>query len=71
MDQLNSGLETEVSDRVQTYGHTTVSTDDGDGNGGSQGEVSELFSDKSRSTDDIQGGDTEEPERGSVENPRD
>jgi len=61
MDRLNSGLETEVRDRVQTYGHAAVSTDDRNGNGGGQRGVFELFSDKGRCTDYIQSGNTEEP----------
>jgi hypothetical protein len=38
-----------------------VSTNDWDGNGRGEREVSELLSDKSRSTDYVQGGDTKEP----------
>jgi len=39
-----------------------VSADDRDGNGRSKGEVSQLLGDKGGSTDNIQGGDTKEPE---------
>jgi len=47
---------------VRTYGHTAVPADDRDGNGRSKGEVSQLLGDKGGSTDNIQGGDTKEPE---------
>jgi len=47
---------------VQTYGHTAVPTNYRDVNGSGQREVREFLSNESRSADDIQGGDTKEPE---------
>ena len=46
---------------METYGHAAVSANDGDDDGRSQRELSELLSDKSRSTDNVQSGDTKEP----------
>lgn len=63
---MNSGRECGASGRVQTYGHAAVSTDDGDVDGRSQGGITEFFSDKGRGTNNIQGGDTEDPRKGSV-----
>lgn len=61
MDRLSPGRETEVGVRMETYGHAAVSTNDGDDDGRSQRELSELLSDKSRSTDNVQSGDAKEP----------
>lgn len=55
-------METKLGDHAQTYCHATVSANNGNVNGRSQGAVSKLLSDKSRSTDNVQGGDAKEPE---------
>lgn len=47
---------------METYGHAAVSANDGDDDGRSQRELSELLSDKSRSTDNVQSGDAKEPD---------
>ena len=46
---------------MKTYGHAAVPTDNRDGDGRGQRGVTEFFSDKRGGTNDIQGGDTEEP----------
>lgn len=51
-----------LGDHVETYCHSAVSANNRNMNGRSQREVVEFLSDKSGSTDDVQGGDTEQPE---------
>ena len=50
---------------TRAYGHTTVSTNDGNADRRGKRNVSKLLSGKGRGTNNVQGGDAEEPETGS------
>ena len=51
-----------LGDHARAYRYAAVSANNRNFNMRSLGEVSQVFSDKSRSTDDVQGGDAKEPE---------